>query len=233
MSDAVPSLKISEVFASLQGEGPSVGRPSTFVRLGLCNLRCTWCDTPYTWDWDRFDRSAEVAVRGIEELAAEVRALAPRNVVLTGGEPLMQQPGLVALIDALGPGFRFEVETAGTLVPSPELVARVAQFNVSPKLAHSGNPAKRRRVPAALQAFADLPAASFKIVVTGPADHDEIDALLADFAIAPHRVWLMPEATDAETLVARSRSLAEHCVARGFHLGTRLHVLLWGDTRGT
>lgn len=225
-------IKISEVFSSIQGEGPSVGRPSTFVRLALCNLRCTWCDTPYTWDWERFDPKAEISVRDVDELAGEVRGLVPRNVVITGGEPLMQQAPLEALTAALD-GFRFEVETAGTQVPSQALIDRIDQWNVSPKLAHSGNPLDRRRVPEALARFAALPGATFKVVVRGEADLDEVSELCADFSIAPERVWLMPEATDAETLIARSLELADLAVARGMNLGTRLQVLLWGDTRGT
>src|SRR5688500_7935528 len=106
-----------EIFASIQGEGASAGMPSVFVRLSLCNLACSWCDTAYTWDWERYDPKVEIVERGVAEVLARVEALAGdaiRNVVLTGGEPLQQQGPLAALAAALkARGFRLEVETNG------------------------------------------------------------------------------------------------------------------------
>ena len=233
MLQRMADLKISEVFASVQGEGVTVGTPSVFVRLALCNLRCTWCDTPYTWDWSRFEPSAEIHRRPVEDVATEVRGLGPSNVVITGGEPLMQQAGLEALLGALGDDYTVEVETAGTLVPSRALISRVNTWNVSPKLAHSGNPEAKRVVPEALALFAGLANASFKVVVRGPEDIDEALALCAAHGIEARRLVLMPEGTEAGVLLERSRVLAAECVARDLRLGTRLQVLLWGDERGT
>ena len=225
-----------EIFASIQGEGVTCGVPSVFVRLSLCNLECVFCDTKYTWDWTQFDRDAESISLSPEDVARRVLARAaqgPRNVVLTGGEPLLQQRELVDLARRLrGEGLRLEVETNGTIVPADALAACVDQWNVSPKLASSGNAAAERQRPAALAWFAARPTAHFKFVVVDPPDVEAATQLAAHYAIPSDRVTLMPEGTDPESLATRSRWLVERCQAAGFRLGTRLHVLLWGAERG-
>ncbi|HYO97274.1 MAG TPA: 7-carboxy-7-deazaguanine synthase QueE, partial [Polyangiaceae bacterium] len=147
-------LRISEVFSSLQGEGPSSGAPSVFVRLALCNLRCSWCDTKYTWDFEQYRYEDEVTEVPVAQLAAELAAAPEQRVVLTGGEPLLQQAGLTRLLELIPASIAVEVETNGTLVPEEALLARVDQWNVSPKLAHTGDPLAQRLRPAALTALA-------------------------------------------------------------------------------
>jgi 7-cyano-7-deazaguanosine (preQ0) biosynthesis protein QueE len=221
-----------EIFASVQGEGVSMGLPSTFVRLAICNLRCRWCDTAYTWDWRRFDRAESTMVMAAGEVAAAVRAFAPRNVVLTGGEPLLQRRQLVPLVETLrAEGFRFEVETNGTVGPGP-LAGLIDQFNVSPKLAHSGNEGLRRIAPGVLRQFAAAEKAWFKFVVAEPADLEEVRAICREAGVEPGRVVLMPEGTTAAVLNERGRWLAEVCVREGYRFSTRLHILLWGEKRG-
>ena len=221
-------LLVSEIFESIQGEGPSVGRPSTFLRLGLCNLACLWCDTPYTWDSKRFSLAEELTDMRLREVAERVGDA--DNLVITGGEPLLQQQALEALLpDFTG---RVEIETAATVLPSSTLLRRVAQWNVSPKLGSSGNTSDKRRVGPVLETFARLEHACFKFVVATEEDLEEATALLVELGIPPDRVWLMPEGVDAETLSRRSRWLAQTCIGRGYNLGMRLHVLLWGDERG-
>jgi 7-cyano-7-deazaguanosine (preQ0) biosynthesis protein QueE len=221
-------LVVSEVFGpTVQGEGPSTGRRCGFVRLGRCNLACTWCDTAYTWDWSRYDPAVELHRAEVGEVAAQVEAMEVPMVVITGGEPLLQQRGVVELATALcGQGIRIEVETAGTLAPSPELVAVVDQFNVSPKLANSGNALEQRRRPEVLAAFMATGKAVFKFVVADAAELDEV----AGFGVAP--VWVMPEARTASDLRDGLAALAGPVVERGWNLSTRLHVELWGDKRG-
>ena len=221
-----------EIFATVQGEGASVGVPSSFVRLAVCNLRCSWCDTAYTWDWRRFDRSEQVLALEAGAVLDAVRGHSPRNVVITGGEPLLQRHGLAPVIRELGAeGYRFEVETNGT-VPPGELAPLVQQWNVSPKLAHSGNEGLTRIRPDVLRVFAELPGSFFKFVVATADDLDEAAAIAAGAGLPAGRVILMPEGRDAATLLDRGRWLADACLARGFRFSTRLHVLLWGDTRG-
>src|SRR4051795_10739521 len=107
------TLVISEVFGpTWQGEGPSLGRRCGFVRLGRCNLACTWCDTPYTWDWTRFDPETELSRKAVSDICAELDAMGIDMVVITGGEPLLQQRELVGLVDSLKQrGWRIEIET--------------------------------------------------------------------------------------------------------------------------
>ena len=231
-----------EIFASLQGEGLSAGRPCAFVRLSRCNLACVWCDTAYTWrftgdnrphrDGADFDRAANQIVLDEAEVADRIRALGQNRLVITGGEPLLQGAALARLA-ALLEGHAIEVETNGTVAPHPALDALVAQYTVSPKLAHSGNPADLALVPERLAAWATDPRAWFKFVIAKPDDVDEVLALQATHTIAPHRIFLMAEGTRSADLRARQSWLADLCLAHGFAHSDRLHIHLYGDTRGT
>jgi organic radical activating enzyme len=224
-------LTVNEIFHSIQGESTFTGEACVFVRLTACDLRCSWCDTPYTWDWTRFDPAQERSLLDLDAVDALIDAQGTDMLVVTGGEPLLQQRRLLPLLQRRAArGMRIEVETAGTVSPSAELSACVAQFNVSVKLASSGNPVQRRLRP---QAIADLRAtgrAVWKFVAVEVADLDEIAALVEEHGLNP--VYVMPEGTDAATVLARSRELAEPVLARGWHLTSRLHVLLYGNRRG-
>jgi organic radical activating enzyme len=125
-----------------------------------------------------------------------------------------------------------EVETNGTIQPSPTLLERVDQWNVSPKLASSGNAERARHRPATLAWFAARPNAQFKFVITERADVGDMVALARDLGIARESVLLTPEGVDTDTITARSRWLADECRTYGYRLGTRLHVFLWGSERG-
>ncbi len=228
-----------EIFASLQGEGPSAGRPSVFVRLSNCNLACGWCDTAYTWRFagpGAFERKANQVVLSEDDTAARILALGGASrigrLVVTGGEPLLQSSALAKLL-ALLPAMHIEIETNGTVAPLPALDALVQQYNVSPKLAHSGNPAHLALIPERLAAFAADPRAFFKFVVANPGDIAEVLSLVATYAIPRERLFLIPEGTDSATLRTRARWLAEVCADEGLRLSDRLHIHLYGDTRGT
>lgn len=231
-----------EIFASLQGEGPSIGRPSTFVRLSRCNLACVWCDTPYTWhfegdnrphrDGETFDRASNQMTLPEEDVAHRITALGGDRLVVTGGEPLLQGAALARLL-ALLPPMHVEVETNGSVAPHPALDAFVNQYNVSPKLAHSGNPADLALPPERLAAWSAEPRAMFKFVVAGQADIDEVQALQREYAIPGQRIYLMPEGRDSATVRRRLAWLGTVCPQAGFNLTDRLHIHLYGDTRGT
>jgi 7-carboxy-7-deazaguanine synthase len=231
-----------EIFASLQGEGPSMGKPVAFVRLSRCNLACHWCDTPYTWHFEgdnrphrggeTYDRKANQLVLPVADVAARIAALGQARLVITGGEPLLQSAKLAAML-ALLPGMAVEVETNGTVEPAPAFDKRVDQYNVSPKLAHSGNPADLALPSAMLDRWVADSRAVFKFVIAQPSDVDEVLALAARHAIPRSRIWLMAEGTDADTLHAREKWLAPICIENSLTLSKRMHIELFGDTRGT
>ena len=231
-----------EIFASVQGEGPSAGMPVAFMRLSRCNLACVWCDTAYTWHFEGDDRPHRGGVTYArkpnqvtlpeDEVAAIIQSLGQSRLVITGGEPLLQAPALAKLMDLL-PDISVEIETNGTTKAPPPLDIRIDQFNVSPKLAHSGNPAELALLPERLDAYATDPRAWFKFVIAEPSDVDEVLALRDRYRFRPGHVFLMPEGTDSETLRAREKWLAGLCVEHGFRMSDRLHIHLFGDTRGT
>jgi organic radical activating enzyme len=231
-----------EIFASLQGEGPSAGLPVAFVRLSRCNLACVWCDTAYTWRFEgdnrphrdgiAFDRKANQVSLAPEETAARIAALGQRRLVITGGEPLLQAPALIEMLAHL-PDIGVEIETNGTVAPPVRLDIRIDQYNVSPKLTHSGNPAELALLHERLDAWASEPRAFLKFVVATPQDVDEVLALHRRYRFRPERVFLMAEGTDSATLRGRQAWLSELCLEHGFRMSDRLHIHLYGDTRGT
>lgn len=239
-----------EIFFTLQGEGVSAGLPAVFVRASLCNLHCRWCDTDHTWNFEgtpwKHDKDADPAYRKhrkadvtlevpAADIVARVAALPCRRVVLTGGEPLLQQEGwleVMAGLRAIDPCYVFEVETNGTKMPGPEFRAAVNQFNVSPKLANSGMEERLRTVPAVIAAFAADPKAWFKFVACGAADVAEIAAFTGKFHIPPERVLVMPEGRTAAELDEHAPDVVACCLLHGWRFCDRLHVRLWGDRRG-
>ena len=228
----VNTLVVSEVFGpTWQGEGPSLGRRAGFVRLGRCNLACGFCDTPYTWRWDDHDPAVELTTVAVDAVLERIAAMEVPLVVVTGGEPLLQQSHLPPLLRGLRErGIEIEIETAGTLAPSAEVLVLVDRFNVSPKLANSGNPLDRRYRPDVLRALQASGLSVFKFVARTPSDLDEIASMVAECGLED--VWVMPEGTEPDTIVETSRILADAVLARGWNFTTRLHVLLWGDRRG-
>ncbi|QKW22310.1 7-carboxy-7-deazaguanine synthase QueE [Kitasatospora sp. NA04385] len=236
---APASLPVAEVFGpTIQGEGPSAGQNALFLRLGACNLSCTWCDTPYTWDGKRFDLRQEIRRVPVVDLAEATGTHPHALIVITGGEPLLHQStdawrSLMAVLRYTTR--RVEIETNGTLAPKPVTlgVPRLV-FNVSPKLANSGMPQDRRIKPEALEAFtalANAGRARFKFVAANSDDLEEIAVLADRFHIPPHATWVMPEGVTPEQTIAAGRALAEDVIGRHWNLTLRQHVLLWPGER--
>ena len=222
-----------EIFYSLQGEGVTAGVPTVFLRLAGCNLSCSWCDTKYTWDWKSYDYGREVMELSDDDAHARILAFECPHLVVTGGEPLMQQRALGGIVSRLASqGIFCEVETNGTLEPTPQMIGAVSQWNVSPKLSNSGNQPARREIPEVLRAFRGLHNAYFKFVVAEPADVDEVCQLIERHDLPSCRVLLMPEGTTSQVVSERGGWVAQACADRGFRFTTRHHILLWGDQRG-
>lgn len=226
--------RVAEVFGpTLQGEGPSAGRQASFVRLSGCNLHCGWCDTPYTWDWTRYDQAKEATEVPVADLLADLGRRGAPLLVITGGEPLLQ-PAAVAslLVGAHIRGWRTEVETNGTIPPT-RLAVLPDQFNVSVKLANNGaDPARLRIRPRAIAGLRDSGRAVWKFVVCYPDDLTEVAQLVEEYDLDPTRVWIMPEGTTPRRVTAGLAALADPVLERGWNLTSRLHVLAWGDQRG-
>jgi organic radical activating enzyme len=236
-----PTLLVSELFVSVQGEGPSVGKPAAFLRLGGCNLACSFCDTPYSWDAERYDLKKELTPMNVETVAQWVVERAPGRLIVTGGEPLIQHKRVAEMLarsDALGDAESerqrvcVEVETNGTVAPSQALCARVDQWNVSPKLANSAEPEGRRIREGVLGVFAALPNSFFKFVVSDHSDLREVLELMDRFSVPKERVLLMPEAATKEQLRARGPLVAQWALRRQLRYSGRLHLELFDGKRG-
>jgi 7-carboxy-7-deazaguanine synthase len=231
-------MLISEIFHSIQGEGSLTGTPSVFIRTSGCNLRCRWCDTPYA-SWNPEGTEME-----IPEILAAVEKFPSRHCVLTGGEPMVAR-GIRELAAELRQlGRHITIETAGT-ISSEGIACDLA--SVSPKLANSTPDAetagaawtarheKTRIQPEVLRAWTSMPDYQFKFVWSSPADTAEIETLIASIGIKipPEKILLMPEGTDPAALRSREAELVDLCLQRGFRFCDRLHIRLFGNTRGT
>jgi 7-carboxy-7-deazaguanine synthase len=217
------SAILAEKFESFQGEGPWTGQRCAFVRFSRCNLKCSFCDTPESWDWSKYNPT-EVSERvPVAELVSWVRERAVDMVVLTGGEPMLQQPAMAAIAHGVAPA-RVQVETNGTMTPTAELASLVDLWVVSPKLANSGMSYSVRIKPMALTALVETGRAAFKFVVTDPdRDLDEIAELVNEYQLDP--VWVMPEGTTREKVLVGMDALYDPATKRGWNVSTRLHIL--------
>ncbi len=222
-------MKIAELFYSIQGEGSLVGVPSVFIRTSGCNLRCAWCDTPYT-SWQ-----PEGADLTLGQIVDEVKAHPARHVVVTGGEPMIA-PEIVPLTERLRElGWHITIETAGTVVQP----VACDLMSISPKLANStptgGWASQHDRLRIQLEVLLELMGRypyQLKFVIETPGDLDEVRALIGTLGADRSRVILMPEGTDRNRLRERAVWLAEICKREGFRFSPRLHVVLWGNGRG-
>lgn len=218
------TVPVAEVFGPVwQGEGPHTGEVAWFLRAGLCNLSCEWCDTPFTWDHTRFDVNAECPPTTADELADRLPTPLGNLLVVTGGEPLIHavNPALRAVLARWATlGGRIDVETNGTRPPADW---PVRTWVVSPKIG-TRDPAKKRALH---PAWVGRPNAILKVVCSSPEDVDRV----ADFGWDAHRVWVMPEGVEAGPLLDTARRIADAAARHGFNLSLRQHVLLYGTER--
>jgi len=223
-------LRIAEIFYSFQGEGSLVGVPSVFVRTSGCNLRCSWCDTPYTsWNPEGDDWT-------LERILGAVDIYPARHVVVTGGEPMIARE-IVDLTHGLRQhGRHITIETAGTVFEPVECDL----MSISPKLANStpqgewaGRHERLRIQPETLHRLMTAYQHQLKFVIAQPDDVAEVLELVRALAADASKVILMPEGVEAGVLRDRSVWLAEICKREGFRFSPRLHVELYGNRRGT
>jgi 7-carboxy-7-deazaguanine synthase len=228
-------MRIAEIYVSVQGEGLLTGTPSTFVRTSGCNLRCGYCDTPFTsWHPEGEDFS-------VEQIAAEVMSRDPTHVVLTGGEPMLFAE-LVPLCQQLHvAGLHLTIETAGTLY----LPLVCDLMSISPKLANSTPTAEEagawmarhersRWRPEIVRRLLGEHPYQLKFVVAQPADLVEIEQYLQQLGeLGRERVLLMPEGTTTARLADVETWLRPHCETHGLRFCPRRHIQWYGHRRGT
>ena len=232
-------LKVSGdgIFYSFQGEGVSIGKPAVFLRLQDCNLTCGrptgWlCDTPYTWQKDKAPYWQEPKNVEIKDLSKQVKEAwkgegKPR-LVITGGEPMMQQRNVVNLVERLF-GWDIEIETNGTIAPLREL--GLVQFNVSPKLSNSGNVGSRRYKPDVLKTFNMLPKTNFKFVVASQGDVAEIQSMVIGAGLDKNKIYVMPEGITTEALDKHKQLVETFVNKEGYKMTDRLQIRRYGQKR--
>lgn len=223
------TLVVAEVFYSIQGEGQTMGCPAVFLRLGGCNLLCSWCDTVEVWKRGKATPFAKV-------LSLEHRALlhAGAHLIITGGEPLMHQMKLVDYLEFFVKEYGFvpiiEVETNGTLSPYQSFAFYVNYWNVSPKLANSGESFSRRVNEVALAALVALPNSIFKFVVSRREDFLEI---ADEYDMVPReQIYLQPAADTREALEKLRPEVIEWCKAAVVKYSDRMHLQIWNQKTG-
>jgi len=229
-------MHVAEMFFSIQGEGKLSGVPSAFVRVSGCNLRCVWCDTPYA-SWD--PQGEEISV---SEIVGRLSDWPTRYAVITGGEPMIM-PQIVPLCDGLkSNGFHVTIETAATIF----IPTRVDLTSLSPKLSNStpnlreagrfaaAHEKHRLNLPVIQRFIEESTDFQIKFVVCDKSDIDEINEILRQLSDwSPSDVLLMPEGIEPAVLQARAVWLSEICKREGFRFCPRLHILLYGNRRGT
>jgi len=225
-------MQVNEIFKSIQGEGPNFGKPAIFLRTAQCNLKCTWCDTKYTWDWENYDFTKEVKEIPIDEIKEKILDLEIKHLVITGGEPLLQQDDLADLLSFLKPDFYVEVETNCTILPNKMLTDLVDQWNVSPKTENSGNPLELYENNECYYFFANQENCFFKYVVENESDIPEIKKFVTKYNIPKKRVQLMTQASTKQEISMREKSISELAKFNNFAFSPRLHVAMWGSQRG-
>ena len=232
-------MKYSEIFYTVQGEGELIGTPSVFFRTSFCNLRCWWCDTPYTsWEPEDKDISIDDAVEQIMDFGC-------KHIVITGGEPFIQEHDLGELCKELRKTRRdchITIETNATVYHpvdadlismSPKLKNSIPMA-VDPKLRYwEKRHEKLMYNPVVIRKFRDKYRYQLKFVVDTDTDMEEIESMLDHIHnIELHRVWLMPQARTKEELRAKSEYLIDLCKAHGYRFSPRMHIDVWGTKRG-
>ena len=231
-------LPVSELFGpTLQGEGPYAGRAVQFLRTGGCNLSCSWCDTPYTWDGSRFNLREEIVPYSGSDIVSRLFPNIP--LVVSGGEPLLHQDNLALryiLDHAHNLNVDIHVETNGTIAPTANTKRLVTAFAVSPKLDHAGSH-RGKQDPTPDPGWPEFarknPNVFLKVVVRDRVDVGHVVRWADDHRWPRSQVWVMPLGTTAETLLADWAEIATAAADAKINASQRLHVLAWGDRKGT
>lgn len=242
-------LPFSELFYSIQGEGMFTGQLSVFLRVSGCNLRCWWCDTPYT-SWN-----AEKGSKDTMEIMGMIAVYPKANhVVITGGEPMLYPEAVAELITMCHKVGKFvTIETNGTRYDemvkpdlwsvSPKLLtsapnATLHQAKTSSQLATATELHQKNIKPVHLSNFylnkdeIQSAQAQFKFVVTCKQDVEWVLKMVEHHQAPRSLIWLMPEGRTRDEVLDKSEWVVELCKKHGFNFSTRVHTLIWGHRRG-
>lgn len=204
---------LNEIFYSIQGEGLNTGQPAIFVRFGNCNLKCTWCDTKYTWHPDVQDNFEAP----LEKVFSEIRKYpACKHLVITGGEPMLQQ-NVISAIRREFSDYYIEVETNGSIAPQPECEQTVDLFTVSYKTSNSGNP------PYELKTLGEK--CVYKFVICREGDFEEIEEVIKKYRLPADKIFLMPEGVTREEVLNKQQFVLKQCKKIGYRFSPRLQIL--------
>lgn len=202
---------LNEIFYSIQGEGLNAGQPAIFVRFGNCNLKCTWCDTKYTWHPDVQDNFEAP----MEKVFAEIQKYpACKHLVITGGEPMLQQDAISA-IRCEFPDYYIEVETNGS--QAVRCYDDVDLFTVSYKTSNSGN------APYELKTRNEK--CVYKFVVCREGDFEEIEEVIKKYRLPADKIFLMPEGATREEVLKKQQFMLEQCKKAGYRFSPRLQII--------
>jgi len=230
-----------EIYVAVQGEGKTIGVPSVFVRLSGCNLHCKWCDTAYTWNFENTPWKHDIEDKhkidemqyeiSVKKVVKKIKEIAPpnKNVVFTGGEPLLQQVELWQVMKEFSNDWTFEIETNGTIEFNKQLLHNVL-VNCSPKLANSGNDINKRLNYDVLNAI-KVANSIFKFVIDGEESLAEVEKIVEQLQIPRNKIYLMPEGIETNDIINGTRALSIICAERGWNLSTRLQVILYNTKR--
>lgn len=238
-------IAVSESFYSLQGEGMTIGYPALFIRLGGCNLMCGGFGTQYdnqlyngaSWRCDTIEVWMKSHMMSFEDIFNDDYKIAIErgaHIVITGGEPLLQQNAICEMIryvrENINPLAFIEIETNGTIMPSKEMLQLIDQWNISPKLSNSGNDIGLRYNKAVLEFLSIMDNAQFKFVISSEEDLNEV---LTDFSfIHPSMIYLMPAGSNQEELKQTRDLVANLCKFNHIKMTDRLHISIWNKKTG-
>jgi 7-carboxy-7-deazaguanine synthase len=214
-------MKINEIFQGIQGEGKYTGTNVIFIRLSGCSLRCKWCDSSYHWTGEEMH---------ISEILKIVKGYNTKKIVITGGEPLLQQKNLVKLLNELE-GYHITIETNGTIMPIEAMLNRIDHWSCSPKLASSGNLITDRIKGDALHALNKVNDSVFKFVISSDEDIDEMEAIIDNIKIDKDKVYLMKEGATSKDQYKELDKFVDKCCKLGYNFSPRIHIMIFDILR--
>lgn len=228
------TLHVTEIFYSVQGEGPLAGTPAVFLRLTGCNLDCYFCDSKYAWKKDQIITNRMTIEQIVEKIVSFDSA---KYLVVTGGEPLLQQHKLVDLFRALSfiareDPWHITFETNGTITPSMEIIRYTNLFMVSPKTQFVDKAVLNEWWTTRSYTFTDKKI-YFKFVIDHGVNLYQVTTFMSQYPDVRHeRIFLMPQGVTSADLMGRLPMLIKFAKKYHVKVTSRMHILAYGNKRG-